>query len=399
MFSKHFRLSELRKHRIALLMEQERSLFPATMVAIEREDVNSAYIAAHNVHLRLLQQLSPRDTQPLQPALVNQINEVRKSLEALHIRISELGITSFGTQERREFIKKCPTCPEGFLSTAWKCSLCKTRACSKCLGVKSVGLGEGEPDPLHECKPEDIESAKTIEAQTRPCPHCGVRVQKSEGCSQMWCTSCNNAFDWVTGRKVNGPVHNPHFHEYQRGQTADLQTWQANCENNNDPCYWPWLYGGQLSNLINVRVLSLTPAASGKIIDINRFMIERAVVARVYTPYGPNSYEDLRKKRMRQQLTDDAWSKQLSCRETRRLKDYRLRLLDELILAVARDTFGNILNGTGSLPLRSLEDLLWIPLENAKAYYNSQLDIYYTEYDLKDKRFINNRWVLSRLNS
>jgi hypothetical protein len=34
----------------------------------------------------------------------------------------------------------------------------------------------------HECKPDDVESAKAIEKDTRPCPKCGARIFKIEGC-------------------------------------------------------------------------------------------------------------------------------------------------------------------------------------------------------------------------
>jgi hypothetical protein len=32
----------------------------------------------------------------------------------------------------------------------------------------------------------------------------------------MWCPDCHTAFDWNTGRKEVGRIHNPHFYEFQR---------------------------------------------------------------------------------------------------------------------------------------------------------------------------------------
>jgi hypothetical protein len=71
-------------------------------------------------------------------------------------------------------------------------------------------------DTPHECNPDNLASAKLIDADTRGCPKCGARVYKISGCNQMFCTACNDcAFDWVTGR-IETVIHNPHYYEFQR---------------------------------------------------------------------------------------------------------------------------------------------------------------------------------------
>lgn len=392
MFTKNFRKNELRRHRIQVLMEQERSLFPHTLTLIEREDAHSAYLTAHEKHVDLIQKISPRETNPVDFKLIEEINNLRILLASLHARVQELGIElSAAKKERKDFIKKCPTCPEGFLSSMWRCHLCKTRACKHCLGIKGTAVPDGEPDPPHECKAEDIESAKAIETSTKPCPYCGVRVQKSEGCNQMWCTSCNNAFDWRTGQKVNGPVHNPHFHEYQqRTNAAPNEAWQNNCENDNDPASWPWIYGSHIVSTIN-RHFVLNPTLTSKLLDINRLMIERSVSARAYQAYNPSSHEDLRKRRIRKEIDDNKWASLLSARETRRDKENRQKLLDELILAVGRDVIGSMMTST-TLNQRQVEDFIKT-LEAGREYYNSQLLQYAAESESKPL-FLSDRWVL-----
>jgi hypothetical protein len=404
LFTKHFRKTELRRHRIQLLMDQERSLFRQTIGVVEREDAHEAYLQAHNLHLTLIQRLSPRDTAPIDPQLIHAINEIRVTIAKLLARVAELGVELNKPKcERREFIKKCPTCPEGFLSTAWRCALCKTRACSHCLSVKGVGIPDGDPDPQHECKEEDLLSAKTIQEETKPCPHCGVRVQKSEGCMQMWCTACNNAFDWRTGQKVNGPVHNPHFHEFQRGMAggaggaqAQNGNWHNNCEQNRDPTFWPWIYSMHLINQLQQKcghppTTNMPQVLMNRIADVNRLMIERSMSARQYTPYGPASYEDLRKRRIRRQIDDAAWARLLSSRETRREKENRLRLLDELLLAVGRDIIGSLLQKS-RLSHKEIEDTLGKPLEAAREYYNQELRV--VAEDGGSLGSIDARWVL-----
>jgi hypothetical protein len=100
----------------------------------------------------------------------------------------------------------------GYLSTQYKCDLCEHHTCAKCF----EHIGPVKEEGAHTCKPENIESAEFIKKQSKPCPCCGARISKIDGCDQMWCTQCHKAFSWETGNIVSGPVHNPHFYQYQR---------------------------------------------------------------------------------------------------------------------------------------------------------------------------------------
>ena len=115
--------------------------------------------------------------------------------------------------EKKKFIRRCTHdgC-QGFLSTAWKCGLCEWFSCSKCFMVKGK-----EHDVAHECKKEDVETADLIKADCKPCPKCGEFIQKSSGCDQMYCISCNTPWSWTTGKIVtSGPIHNPHYYEWMK---------------------------------------------------------------------------------------------------------------------------------------------------------------------------------------
>ena len=148
--------------------------------------------------------------------LGNEYRQETGTLRELSLRINTLQRQYDGTDgaapaQRREFIMKCPAeeC-RGFLSTAYKCGTCEKYTCSECLVVKD---GEG-----HTCNPDTVESAKTIRAETQPCPKCGTRIFKIDGCDQMWCVmeGCNTAFSWRTGHIVTGVIHNPHYYEMLR---------------------------------------------------------------------------------------------------------------------------------------------------------------------------------------
>ena len=125
-----------------------------------------------------------------------------------------------GTTEKKQFIQPCRVngC-KGFLSKGWKCGICDTHCCAKCFGVKGKTKAEKEE---HECKKEDIESAKMIRKETKPCPKCGTPIFKTLGCDQMCCMNlvagnpCLTLFSWQTGAVETGPGHNPHFVEWMR---------------------------------------------------------------------------------------------------------------------------------------------------------------------------------------
>lgn len=131
-------------------------------------------------------------------------------------------------EEKKKFIRRCTrdNC-QGFLSTAWKCGICDYYSCSKCLNPKSK-----ERDDPHECKKEDLETAQLIMGDSKPCPNCGVFIQKTSGCSQIWCVSCQTPWDWVTGKVVtSGAIHNPHYYEWLRrnGQAMDRNPLDVPC--------------------------------------------------------------------------------------------------------------------------------------------------------------------------
>ena len=133
--------------------------------------------------------------------------------------------------EKRTFTMKCPV-PEcrGFLNTQYKCGLCDRSTCPHCLNLYSEGDEEGRK---HICKEEEKESVKEIKKNCRNCPSCGMSIFRIEGCNQMFCTGCNTAFDWATGRElVSNQIHNPHYSEYLRKMGLSRETDNGRPNNN-----------------------------------------------------------------------------------------------------------------------------------------------------------------------
>ena len=153
------------------------------------------------------------DEQKQLNALQEEYNEARKYLNELSQKLQEKKLRIYrikngedaGKDERRKFIMPCPAdnC-KGYLSSQYKCEVCKLYTCPDCFEV--IGYSKESP---HECKQDNIASAQLIKKETKPCPKCGVRIFKISGCDQMWCTECKVAFSWNTGKIViSGQVHN-----------------------------------------------------------------------------------------------------------------------------------------------------------------------------------------------
>lgn len=104
----------------------------------------------------------------------------------------------------------CDNC-RGYIKTdTHRCGVCNTQICSSCHVEISDNL-----NTKHTCQSEDVETAKMILRDTKPCIKCNTLIYKIDGCDQMWCTICHTAFSWNTG-KEEFKIHNPHAYQYYR---------------------------------------------------------------------------------------------------------------------------------------------------------------------------------------
>ena len=186
-FTKKFIKTELKVHRKLHLFETEKTKFDEAQVIIEREE-------------------EARELTHIGDELYMQWRIGAKKAEDARSRIWG----SVSNTERNSFKIHCPgeNC-NAFLNSSWNCGVCKKRYCAQCFEER-VGGEE------HECKQEMLDTANLIRKDSKPCPSCGIFIHKIHGCDQMFCTECNTAFGWKSGRIINGQIHNPHFFEAQR---------------------------------------------------------------------------------------------------------------------------------------------------------------------------------------
>lgn len=193
-----FMEGDYKRHRTSKLLERAMSQLPEAMPEV---------IRTQNILKKRL------DCEEAEQALKEAVRVLRQHKDELR----DLQQT-VASKERRKFIMACSreSC-RGFLTdkpkhlSYYQCGLCDYYTCSMCLCVRGA-----DTETEHTCDPEHVASAECIRLQTRPCPACGERISKIDGCDQMWCVTCHTAFSWTRGTIENGVVHNPHYFQYQQ---------------------------------------------------------------------------------------------------------------------------------------------------------------------------------------
>lgn len=222
---------EYAEHKKKLLLEREVSKLPDTMetaqISKEHKDKSKEERTKAKKYINEMVDL---EKQIQELTLKKQEQE---TMANRHLRASErhkrnalrpgaaentTGAADAEKKEKKRFIMPCPGAEcRGFLSTQYKCELCSIHACPKCFEI--IGT---DKNVEHTCNEDNVKSAEMIRKDTKPCPACGTRISKIDGCDQMWCVECHTAFSWNTGKIDNGRVHNPHFYQHKRNQNNGM---------------------------------------------------------------------------------------------------------------------------------------------------------------------------------
>jgi hypothetical protein len=306
-FTKTFINNDYRDYRQKLLLDKEKALLPATQIIVEAMN-NKA---------------------KLEKALREYLIEVDKKKQEFYgeIQVNET-IINGGTnnKQKKVFIRKCGVedC-RGFLSEQWKCGICDTTTCNKCLEILNQKNDQDlDQDQEHVCKEENIESAKLISKDSKPCPKCAALIFKIDGCNQMWCVVCHTAFSWITGEIETSRIHNPHYYEMLRKMSANGEIPREPENICNDNIGMPNNY--QIEILLRTKINE-----SGYNIFTEKILnITRKIFHILY--YHPNTFQqkydkekrNLRIRYLMNYITEEDWKKELQRKEKKYEKELNM---------------------------------------------------------------------------
>ena len=377
-----FRKGALRLHRRKVLMDRERGRLPAMQVFVEaRHDYDTA-LKVYNDCYKLRRELKKkRNAFQAEFAGTDTLEQLMERLRPINRERSELKskmaaaemkmraanqILHGGQKEARQFIMKCPAegC-RGFLSTAWKCGTCQKFFCADCHAEKAE-----QRDETHQCNPDAKATASMIKQETRPCPKCGIRISKIEGCDQMWCTACQTTFSWNSGQiLLNTVVHNPHYYEYLRRTNNGVIPREAG----DVPC------GGLPNAYMFTRqvmeIQQLTQEQKTEILDALRCLSDLQYVRLPQYPLRrpANTTQDLDISYLRQEITEEQWGASLERMETSFERKKEVGLILQTMLHVGSEKFTQLQNAPRTPARAELAQHLMTEMRKVRDYTNKSL--------------------------
>ena len=333
-FSKHWRQTVYRKHRAQVLYDREKSMFPATIEAVQIEKRRR----------ELLQK---------QEVLKDKLAKLRKKLTELEYELQDLGNVKSSKTPKEKIVCKCPKedC-RGFVFQHTKsCAICETKVCVGCF--QSVI----ERD-THECNPEEKATADLIKRECRACPSCAVPIHRWTGCPMMWCTNCNTAFDWNTLEKIeNKNIHNPHYIEYLERNQTGRNVLDRMCDQNQMPSM----------NHVNthLRSVGIAPQPRTVIQEKHRILlhVEDIEMPRYRVTARDQDNEDLRVCYLIGDYDETTLKKNLLDREVKLEKKRVVYNILEMAIEASKDIFRRMLSEetkTKTLDVASELDVLYM---------------------------------------
>ena len=372
--SKSFVNTTLRKHRKCLLLEREKAQIPNTQ----------AYVDYLTEKKDKEQQM--RDIKAQINNLWGRYNTVSQELFTL---VRNQTTSSNIPEVHDTKLLKCPfpSC-RGYLART-KCQICKHTICRDCMTITDIDSNGDTIDEEHVCDEEAKKTAQLILKETKGCPGCGERISKVSGCDQMWCTQCNIAFSWTTGKHVNGVIHNPHYYDWLRNNNNAQNQIVRNADD--------VVCGG----LIDMRRLiqyglNHTKQNSKTYLDIARLHrsinhTQHTIVSNIRQKLNHGINDRLkhnRAKYMMNIIDEDKWSKSISLLDSERQREQALLHIYETYCTVMTERFNNFAKeGRRTNDFKTTFKTFQKDLGCFVTYLNTQLDKISNNYNISSYRF------------
>lgn len=334
-----------KKHQESMMMDQEKSLLPATQEHVKRT-VNER---------KLREELKTLKEQKKE--LMIQLADLKTKIYETEGNIYRLGNPLYTT---RSSTKECKplilgSCPradcKGFLGSDWKCQLCESVVCSNC---------RMEKVDAHECKPDDVETAKFLQKDAKPCPKCAALCHKVDGCHQVFCINCKTAFNYQTLAIESGWIHAPDYYRWVRESGGVLPRAHGDvpCDERNVHAH---TVKATLRRLhINDEVFMDIHRLTGHI---------RAIELPSYRVNMVDDNLDLRIMYMLNEIDETKWKRMLQQRNKAREKKQEIHAVLETFVMVASDIMRRVV----AMQSDKEADGLFGEFEQLRRYLNDRL--------------------------
>jgi hypothetical protein len=174
---------------------------------------------------------------------IEKMDEVGKIAQALQLKSSPLSVVLPATTTAPSPIYRdfggliCARCRDGRMqieqhsassstnddvATILRCALCEFVQCPKCLEEEEERGGSG-----HVCSDDLVKSVNLIKISTRPCPTCGMSIERISGCADMFCVNCKQTYDWNTLAIHRTGNSNPEFSHWLESTRLQLSSASA----------------------------------------------------------------------------------------------------------------------------------------------------------------------------
>ena len=365
-----YMMNEYADHRAAILWSRQEALLPAEQVSVERI-LRGRIMRTTPEYTSIKAKMSKAQ---------RKLNELIAKYQSMEIDISCLlrgaptraEITAAGgtaelekkvRAEAREFVRRCAhTDCNGFLSSAWKCGICSNYTCNECLEVKGK-----DRDAEHTCNADALATAKLLAKDTKPCPKCGIYINKSVGCDLMWCTSCQTPFSWSTLKiSESRNIHNPHYFEFLQRTNGMVPRTPGDMVCGGIPDNMVTfikhpIYKTYLTNVI--RSLRHTQD-----IELRRYHDDMTL--------NEQTLKDLRIGFLLKDMTKEAIQSRLQLHERQRERAHSIHAILETLVTVGGDIVRNLTGQIENASYMQQKDILpqvFDQLEGLRVYINEQL--------------------------